>query len=111
MLKGEPATGSRNVKEGAPMTNLWRGVAAAAILSAGLAACTSPHYPIRDDQTPGPAPLSAPEPRYPISQGAPPPAATAAPAQTDAAAAAPASPQIAAPVGHVGSEALAPAAG
>ena len=92
------------------MTNLWRGVAAAAILSAGLAACTSPHYPIRDDQTPGPAPLSAPEPKYPISQSAPPPAASA-PAQTDAAAAGPTSPQIAAPVSHVESEALPPAQG
>ena len=71
-----------------------------------LAACTSPHYPIRDDQTPGPAPLSAPEPKYPISQSAPPPAASA-PAQTDAAAAEPTSPQIAAPVATVESQAAA----
>ena len=72
------------------MRTLWRGAAAAALVSGTLTACASPHYPIDAAQAPGPAPLSAPKPKYPIEAGAFAPAqAQAAPAQ--------AAPPVAAP--------------
>lgn len=85
------------------MTNLWRGLAAAAIVSGALAGCASPHYPIRADQAPGPAPLSAPQPKYPITPQAAPPQAAAATAPDS-----PAAPPAAAPVAPVQSEPLPP---
>src|SRR5579871_6139468 len=101
MLKGEPATGFATSRRMPSMTNLWRGAAVAAILCGGVAGCASPHYPISRDATPGPAPLSAPQPRFPISGSASAPApstAAAAPAaETDSA-------PLAAPVAHVESQ-------
>ena len=95
------------------MTNLWRGAAAAALLSGLTVGCAAPHYPISRNETPGPAPLSAPQPKYPIrdeasqSSASPPPAvAKSADTATETP---PASPPVAAPVATVDSQALPPA--
>jgi murein DD-endopeptidase MepM/ murein hydrolase activator NlpD len=114
MLKGEPATGSINVNEGTPMTNLWRGAAVAALLSGLTVGCAAPHYPISRNETPGPAPLSAPKPDYPISDEATPsqspPSSPAVSKSADASdETPPTAAPIAAPVASVETQSLPPA--
>jgi murein DD-endopeptidase MepM/ murein hydrolase activator NlpD len=65
--------------EETPMRRLWGSAAAIAFAAASVGACVSPHYPIREDQSAGPPPLSAPKPQYPISEAAPAPRSDAAP--------------------------------
>jgi murein DD-endopeptidase MepM/ murein hydrolase activator NlpD len=91
------------------MGNLWRGAAAAALLSGTLAGCATPHYPTSADETRGPPPLTMPKPQYSLDAAT---AATPAPRPTAPAEAQaePSEPPTAAPVAPVQSQPLPPAA-
>jgi murein DD-endopeptidase MepM/ murein hydrolase activator NlpD len=108
MLKAEPATDASDAKKEAPMRQLLRHAALAALACGSLAACESPHYPINESEAAGPAPLSTPRPKYAIDEDRPVDRAPAArpPAEEDA----PASAPLAAPVAPVQSQPLPPPA-
>ena len=92
------------------MRNLWREAGVAVLLCGTLAACASPHYPIDEQATTGPAPLTMGKPRYPISDEAvvrPPSPAPRAAADADVDQSPP-SPPLAAPVAPVQSQSLPP---
>jgi murein DD-endopeptidase MepM/ murein hydrolase activator NlpD len=89
------------------MRNLWREAGIAALVCGTLGACASPAYPISENQSPGPAPLTMAKPAYPTSESAAPAVAQRAQpptAQSDDAQ--PNGPQLAAPVAPVESQSL-----
>jgi murein DD-endopeptidase MepM/ murein hydrolase activator NlpD len=89
------------------MRILWREAGIAALVCGALTACASPAYPINEDQTPGPAPLTMGKPAYPIVQSSAP---AAAPRPARAASSGDAEPNdapLAAPVAPVESRPLA----
>ena len=65
------------------MIRFWRAAAGCMIACGCLGACASPHYPVREGQEPGPPPLTAPTPSYPVRESAP--VATATPGPPPAA--------------------------